>query len=248
VGLRLFDVALIDAQPDWAPIMATLAAVTIIVGNVGAIGQSSLKRLLAYSSVAQAGYMLGGIVVSTRLGVEAAVFYLVAYLLMNVAAFAVIVARERETSLGDDISSVDGLGASRPWLAWPLTLSMLGLAGIPATAGFMGKVYLIEALVDGDYTWLGVLIVIGSMISLVYYLKVVAAIWMRPAPSPTASRPALAGASLDAPEGELPGPRVAGFEVAALAVICGAATLVFGVAPSPLFDLAQHAGRSLGLL
>ena len=79
-----------------------------MVGNVGAIGQSSLKRLLAYSSVAQAGYMLAGVVVSTRLGVQATVFYLVVYLLMNLAAFAVIVARERETALGDDISSLYG--------------------------------------------------------------------------------------------------------------------------------------------
>ena len=182
VALRLFNVALVDAQPDWGPILAALAAITIVVGNVGALGQSSLKRLLAYSSVAQAGYMLGGIVVSSRLGLQATVFYLAAYLLMNLAAFAVIVIRERETALGDDIASVQGLGAARPLLAWPLTIAMLSLAGIPATVGFIGKVYLIDALVDGGYTWLGVVIVIGSMISLAYYLRVVAAIWMRPLP------------------------------------------------------------------
>ncbi|HVW16881.1 MAG TPA: NADH-quinone oxidoreductase subunit N [Solirubrobacteraceae bacterium] len=248
IGLRFFDVALIGAQPDWAPIMAVLAAVTIVVGNVGALGQSSLKRLLAYSGVAQAGYLLGGIVVSSKLGLEAAVFYLVAYLLMNLAAFAVVVARERETAFGDDIASVEGIGRSRPLLAWPMTLAMFGLAGIPATAGFVGKVYLIEALVDGDYTWLGVMIVIGSMISLGYYLKVVAAVWMRPAPEAAGGRPALAGAALDAPEDELPGPRPGGLEVTALAVAFGAGTLVLGVWPTPLFDLARHVGRSLGVL
>jgi NADH-quinone oxidoreductase subunit N len=247
VALRLFDVALIDAQPDWAPILAVLAAVTIIVGNVGALGQRSLKRLLAYSSVAQAGYMLGGIVVSSRLGLQATVFYLAVYLFMNLAAFAVVVARERETGLGDDIASVEGLGSSRPLLAWPMTIAMLSLAGIPATAGFIGKVYLIDALADGGYTWLGVVIVIGSMISLAYYLKVVVAMWMRPAPA-AASVPALAGAALDAPPEELPGPRVAGFEVVLLAVVFGAATLFFGIIPSPLFRLAEHVGRSLGLL
>ena len=83
--------------------MATLAAITIVVGNVGALGQSSLKRMLAYSSVAQAGYMLAGVVVATKLGVQATVFYLAVYLFMNMAAFAVIVARERETDLGDTI-------------------------------------------------------------------------------------------------------------------------------------------------
>ena len=92
VTLRLFDVALIGASDVWQPVLAFLAAVTIIVGNVGALGQSSLKRLLAYSSVAQAGYMLAGVIVSTRLGIQATVFYLMVYLLMNIAAFAVITA------------------------------------------------------------------------------------------------------------------------------------------------------------
>ena len=157
-----------------------LAAITIVVGNVGALGQTSLKRLLAYSSVAQAGYMLAGVVVATRLGLQATVFYIAVYLVMNLAAFAVIVARERETPLGDDIASLNGIGATRPLLAWPMTIAMLALAGFPATAGFIGKFYLIDAAVDGDYTWLAVFIVIGSMISLAYYLKVIAAIWMTP--------------------------------------------------------------------
>ena len=121
VTLRFLDVALADAQLDWAPAVAALATISIVVGNVGALGQSSLKRMLAYSSVAQAGYLLIGVVVGTRLGVQATVFYLAVYLLMNLAAFAVIVVRERETGLGDDIASVQGLGASRPWLAWPMT-------------------------------------------------------------------------------------------------------------------------------
>ena len=94
-----------------------------------------------------------------------------------------IVARERETELGDSIQAVAGLGRERPLLAWPMTISMLALAGIPATAGFIGKFYLIDAAVSGGYTWLGVVIVIGSMISLGYYLPVIAAMWMREAPS-----------------------------------------------------------------
>ena len=181
VLLRLFDVALIGASATGRPALAVLATITIVVGNVGAIGQSSLKRLLAYSSVAQAGYMLAGVVVSTRLGIQATVFYLAGYLLMNLAAFAVITARERESAVGDDISSLYGLGADRPSLAWPMTIAMLSLAGFPATVGFFGKLYLIEAAVDNDYAWLGVVIVLGSAISLVYYLRVIAAVWMRPA-------------------------------------------------------------------
>jgi NADH-quinone oxidoreductase subunit N len=242
--LRLFDVALLDASADWAPALAVLATITIVVGNVGALGQSSLKRLMAWSSVAQAGYMLAGVVVATRLGVQATVFYLGVYLMMNLAAFAVIVIRERETGLGDDIASVQGLGAQRPLLAMAMTLAMLGLAGIPATAGFIGKFYLIDATIDGDYAWLGVVIVIGSMISLAYYLKVIAAMWMAEAPVAgtalqTSGRPALAGGSAEADT-----PRIE-VETWFVALFFGAATLFFGILPSPLFNLAVQAGRSL---
>jgi NADH-quinone oxidoreductase subunit N len=267
--LRLFDVALFGAHHSWAPAVAVLATITILVGNVGALGQSSLKRMLAYSSVAQAGYMLAGIVVARRLGVQATVFYLAVYLAMNMAAFAVIVARERETVHGDSIRAVEGLGRGRALLAWPMTVAMLGLAGIPATAGFIGKFYLIDASVSGSYTWLGIVIVIGSMISLGYYLPVVAAIWMREAPgeaeagsgpsgpAPAAGPlPALAGGSAELdPESEPrpaagaaePAGRARQPEVTLVAVVAGAATLFFGIVPQPLFDLVHQVGRSLGL-
>jgi NADH-quinone oxidoreductase subunit N len=247
VFLRLFDVALIGAQNSWGPAVAVLATITILVGNVGALGQSSLKRMLAYSSVAQAGYMLAGVVVSSKLGVQATVFYLAVYVAMNMASFSVIVARERETGLGDSIEAVAGLGRERPWLAWPMTISMLGLAGIPATAGFIGKFYLIDAAVSGGYTWLGVAIVIGSMISLGYYLPVIAAIWMReapgkaPSPSVKGALPVMAGGSpeIDVLERAQP-------EVIFVAVLAGAVTLFFGIIPQPLFDLVSHAGGALG--
>ncbi len=271
VFLRFFDVALIEAQQSWGPALAVLATITIIVGNVGALGQASLKRMLAYSSVGQAGYMLAGVVVASKLGVAATVFYLAVYLLMNMAAFAVIVARERETDLGDSLDALAGLGRVRPWLAWPMTISMLALAGIPATAGFIGKFYLIDAAVSGGYTWLGVVIVVGSMISLAYYLPVVAAMWMREAPGEAAARsaspprgpaggalPALAGGSaeLDAeelrPQAALAGgasarerPVALQGELVLVAVLAAAATIFFGVLPQPLFELVHHAGGAL---
>ncbi len=187
VFVRFFDVAAIGVHDKWAPLVAAVAAITIVVGNVGALGQSSLKRMLGYSGVAQAGYMLGGVVVATRLGVQATVLYLIAYLVMNFASFAVVVARERDRPDGDDLSALAGLGARNPWLAWPMTIAMLALAGIPGTVGFIGKFQLIHALVDGNYTWLAIVLVIGSMISLGYYLRVVATIWMRaPVPAPLA--------------------------------------------------------------
>jgi NADH-quinone oxidoreductase subunit N len=264
VFIRFFDAALIGAQPTWGPAVAVLATITIMVGNAGAIGQSSLKRMLAYSSVAQAGYMLAGIAVGSRLGAQATVLYLAVYLMMNMAAFAVIVARERETGLGDSIASLDGLGRERPLLAWPMTISLLALAGIPATAGFIGKFYLIDASVTGDYAWLGVVIVVGSMLSLAYYLPAVATMWTgapqaRPerdavpgeGPDDGDALPALAGGSpeLDAEaDAAVPAP-VPGRqpEVVAVALVAGAATLFFGVVPQPLFDLVHHAGGVLGL-
>jgi NADH-quinone oxidoreductase subunit N len=270
VFLRFFDVALINTQSSWGPALAVLATITILVGNVGALGQSSLKRMLAYSSVAQAGYMLAGVVVATQLGVASTVFYLSVYLFMNMAAFAVIVARERETDRGDSIGALAGLGRERPWLAWPMTISMLALAGIPATAGFIGKFYLIDAAVAGGYTWLGVVIVVGSMISLGYYLPVIAAMWMRQSPAgearaglaspPTAAPgggplPALAGGSpeLDADVALAPGASETAVsaanigmqgEVVFVAVLAAATTIFFGIIPQPLFDLVHHAGSA----
>ncbi|HEY2160522.1 MAG TPA: NADH-quinone oxidoreductase subunit N [Solirubrobacteraceae bacterium] len=255
VFLRFFDVAVIGVQDTWAPMLAALATITIIVGNVGALGQSSLKRMLAYSGVAQAGYMLAGVVVGTQLGIDATVFYILTYLPVNIAAFAVIVACERQRAGGDDISTLAGLGARQPWLAWPMTIAMLSLAGIPATVGFIGKLYLIRALVDGNYTWLAVVIVIGSMISLGYYLRVVATMWMSsPEPAtvrPTvAGRPVIAGGSPEADAAEAggwpkPDSAVANAEVVVVAALFGAAGVVFGIIPSPLLRLAAHAGRSI---
>ncbi len=246
VLVRFFEVALGPAASDWRPALAALAAISIVVGNVGALGQSSLKRLLGYSGIAQAGYMMVGVVAFSEAGVDALVFYLAAYAMMNLGAFAVIVIRERQSGRGDDIASVEGLGRQAPLPAAALTISMLGLAGLPGTAGFIGKLFLIEAAVDAAYTWLAVAIAIGTMISLAYYLRVVAAIWMRPAAergrAEPDAMPAMAGGS---PEADRAGDyRV----IAALAVLAAAATVFFGVLPSPLVDWASAAGDSLSAL
>jgi NADH-quinone oxidoreductase subunit N len=250
VVVRFFEVALGPAVDDWQPALAALAAVSIVVGNAGALGQNSLKRLLGYSSVAQAGYMLVAVVAANEAGVSALVFYLAAYAMMNLAAFAVVTIRERETPFGDDIRSVEGLGRERPGLATALTVSMLALAGLPGTAGFIGKLYLIEATVDADYTWLGVMIAIGTMISLAYYLRVIAAVWMRPsAEAPPAAVPpavpVIAGASQEADE------IVTGANCKAIlgiTFLAAAATVFFGIIPSPLVDWATAAGEAIGSL
>jgi NADH-quinone oxidoreductase subunit N len=267
VFLRFFDVAVIGEQNTWAPLLAALATITIIVGNIGALGQSSLKRMLGYSGVAQAGYMLGGVVVGDQLGIDATVLYIAIYLGMNLAAFAVIAAVVREDPRRDDISTLSGLGARRPWLAWPMTIAMLSLAGIPGTAGFIGKFQLIHALVHGDYLWLAIVLVVGSMISLGYYLRVVATMWMgsyAAAPTPIAATvpegglPPIAGGSQESePQGEASpqepaqsvqsdqrGP-AAWVPIAFVAVLFAAATIFFGIVPQPLFHLANHAGQAI---
>jgi NADH-quinone oxidoreductase subunit N len=243
VLIRLFDYALGLSQLDWGPALAVLAATTIVIGNVGAIAQRSLKRMLAWSSVAQAGYLLAGVVVGTQLGLKATAFYLAVYLLMNVAAFAVVIARERVTEFGDDLRSFENLGQAAPLLAWPMTIAMLSLAGFPATGGFIGKFYLIDASVAGDYTWLGIAIVIGSVLSLAYYLRVIAVMWMGryevelPSVPPRRVRP-VAGWSPEADARAQP-------EVLAVALLAAAATIFFGIWPDPLFDVARDVASAL---
>jgi NADH-quinone oxidoreductase subunit N len=243
IALRLFDDALGLAQLDWGPALAALATATIVIGNAGALAQRSLKRLLAWSSVAQAGYLLAGVVVGSTLGLQATVFYLAVYLLMNVAAFAVVVARERVSERGDDLSSFENLGQIQPWLAWPMTIAMLSLAGVPATAGFIGKFYLIDAAVSGDYAWLGIVIVLGAVVSFAYYLRVIAVMWMGgyevelPTMPPRSVKP-VSGWS---PEADLR----AQPEVAFIAIAFAAATIFFGLYPDPLFDAARDVGTAI---
>src|SRR5258708_1397615 len=170
--------------------------------------------------------------------------------MMNMAAFAVVVARERETGQRDSIASLAGLGRGRPLLARPMTLAVLGLARIPATAGLVGKIYLIEAAVESGYAWLGVGVGVGSMISLGYYLPVIATMWMRDAPTARVtlasggegSLPALAGGSSELDEEHEAVVRGRQPEVVLVAVVAGAATLFFGIVPQPLFELVRHTG------
>ncbi|MDQ5894675.1 MAG: NADH-quinone oxidoreductase subunit [Actinomycetota bacterium] len=253
VFIRFFEVALGPITDQWDVMLAALSALSIMVGNVGALAQTSLKRMLGYSGIAQAGYMLAGIVTATQAGVDALVFYLAAYVAMNMAAFAVVVIRERQSGFSDDISTLRGLGREKPLIAWPLTIAMLALAGLPPTVGFIGKLYLMEALVDDDWTWLAVMIAIGTMISLGYYLRVVATLWMSPAEDSESAESAIDTAALP--------PQIAGATVdpftdqeadrrwylVAPALIAAAACLFFGIIPQPLVEFAQHAGNALSV-
>ena len=154
--LRLFTGVMGDLQPDWSVAIAVLATASIVVGNVAALVQTNMKRMLAYSSIAQAGYLLIGVAAGSIDGAEAVLYYLLAYGVMTMAAFAVVIIREREVEDGDAITALTGYGRARPAIGVVLTLSMLSLAGFPPLSGFVGKFLLFGSAVENDLTWLAI--------------------------------------------------------------------------------------------
>lgn len=177
--IRILLGALSVQATAWSWILAVLAILTMIVGNVAAIAQTNLKRMLAYSSIAHAGYITVGLVAGTVAGIQAVLFYLVAYIFMNIGAFAVIVAVSRAREDGEELEGFSGLGATHPWLAGAMTVFMFSLAGIPPLAGFVSKLYVFAAAVEGGWWWLAAVGVINSVISAYFYLRVVRYMYMQ---------------------------------------------------------------------
>ena len=176
--LRIFAGTLPDLLDQWQLVVGVLAGATIIIGNVAALLQTNLKRMLAYSGVAQAGYLLIGVAAGGVRGTEAVLYYLIAYLAMTLAAFAIVLVREREVDEGDELAAFTGWGRSRPVLGGVMTLAMLSLAGFPPLSGFVGKFLLFGSAVEADLTWLAIVGAVGSMISLGYYLRVTTVLWL----------------------------------------------------------------------
>lgn len=224
----VFTGATQGAAPDWRVLIGAIAAITMVVGNVGALVQTSITRMLAYSGIAQAGYLLIGVAVGTLTGAEALLYYLIAYLVMTMAAFAVVVIREREVEDGDSISSFTGYGRRRPWVGLVMTIAMLSLAGFPPLSGFIGKFLLFGAAVDADMTWLAIVGAVASAVSVVYYLRVAVVMW---SPAPDAARPEKAL-------------RVPG-AVAGVAITCGVAVVGLAIWASPVLDLCRGAAETL---
>ena len=165
---------------DWPTILAWISAITMTLGNLAAIQQNNLKRLLAYSSIAHAGYLLMGIVALSNLGFEAVLFYLVVYLFMNLGAFAVITAVV-EAGGGEEIQSYRGLGSREPFVCIAMAIFLFSLIGIPPFAGFVGKVYLFAAVISQKIYWLAVIAAFNTVVSLYYYLRVVKAMFLESA-------------------------------------------------------------------
>ncbi len=210
---------------DWQIALAGLAVLTMTGGNIAALAQKDVKRMLAYSSIAHAGYILVGVVPGTMAGVNGVLFYLMAYAFMNIGAFAVIAVLERRDAIGTALEDYVGLASREPFLALAMALFMFSLTGIPPFVGFWGKLYVFRAAVEADLSWLAVAGVINSAISAFYYVGVVVQMYMR--------SPDEAAEAVETPVIHLTGPARVTLAIAAIV------TIVLGVWPTPLVDLTS---------
>jgi NADH-quinone oxidoreductase subunit N len=223
---RAFHIAVPLAAWDWQLVMAVLAVVTMTIGNVAALTQTNIKRLLAYSSIAHAGYILVALVPDTEEGISAALFYFAAYAVMNLAAFGGVIAlgqgdRERLT-----LSDLSGAAQQKPWAAAALAISLLSLSGFPPFAGFVAKFFVFGVAVNADYTWLAIVGVLNSLVSVYYYLGPVVRMYMNPPAEGWAQVPARTPAML-----------------AVAVVVVVLLTIGLGLFPSEVVRFAQAAAR-----
>jgi NADH-quinone oxidoreductase subunit N len=212
----------------WQPVIAALAIATILVGNIVALAQHSLKRMLAYSSIAHAGYMLVAVWTGTPLGSGAVLLYLLTYCLTTLASFGILAAVEHVGSRTVLIDDLEGLFRVRPWGALSMAVCMVSLLGFPGTFGFIGKWYIISAALEQGQVVLPVVVVVGSLISTGYYLPVIMAMTLKPERSIESHRQVL-------------------FSRAAKGIVAAAvaATLVFGVWPNKALEIALTSARTL---
>jgi NADH-quinone oxidoreductase subunit N len=231
VMLRILNVAFPAQQDLWAAAVAGLAVASLVIGNLAALVQRNVKRLLAYSSVSHAGFMLIPIAAANELGAKALLFYFVPYCAASLGAFAVVAARERELMQPVTLDNLAGMGWERPFLGVAMWLFMLSFAGLPLTGGFFAKFYAFSAAVERDWTWLVIVGVIATAVSLYYYLAVIRSMYMR------------SEAELQlAPVGGAP-PRDLLLQVGV--GVCVLVTVGSFFAVQPLVELAERATRSL---
>ena len=225
--VRVLLVGFPTAVDTWQPLLGALAAATMLLGNLVALAQRSLKRMLAYSSIAHAGYLLAAVWSGSQAGASATLLYLTAYVLTSIAAFAILAVLGRGGERDVTLDSIAGLGQRRPALAFGLAVTMFSLLGFPGTFGFIGKWAILSAITAEHHQYLAVLLVITSLVSAGYYLPVVRAIYMKP----PLNAEHHAGAVL---------PAAARWTVAG----CIALVLIFGILPRPVIDGAERSARS----
>jgi NADH-quinone oxidoreductase subunit N len=225
--IRIFYEGLGTLHDDWKWILAGVAAATMIWGNLAALTQDNVKRMLAYSSIAHAGYVLIGVLAASEMGLWSVIYYLLAYTFITLGAFAVVILLERKEYAGETCADYAGLAQRSPFLAAMMVIFLVALTGIPPTGGFFGKVYLFAAAVQSGWTWLAVVGVVTSAISLYYYFRIVVYMYQRDTTEAAAvplKAPALVGAI----------------------AFCAVATLLLGLYPEPFIQIAKSSLISLG--
>jgi NADH-quinone oxidoreductase subunit N len=226
--IRVFYLGLNQYQLDWQPIVFVIAAVTLVVGSVLAIVQTDVKRMMAYSSISHAGFILVGVQAASADGVKAALFYLASYTFMVAGSFGVITLVSRKGDIDTTLDDFRGLSRDRPLLALVFSLLLFAQAGVPLTSGFFAKFYVIEAAVDGGSTWLAIIAMLSAVIAAFLYLRIIVSMYMT--------------ADEDLPEPRtIPIPFTAGLALGLAAVV----TLGAGIFPSLLADKAHDATPQL---
>lgn len=220
--LRILLVALPTMQIEWSQLLWVLAVLTMTVGNITALRQDNIKRMLAYSSIAHAGYALVGLVAGNGTGAAGILFYMLSYAFMNIGAFAVIILVAKKGETNGNVMDFAGLGFKRPVLAVVMTIFLFSLAGMPPTAGFIGKFYLFSGAVQKGYLWLAVIGVLNSAASVYYYLRVMVYMYMK---EPTEE---FEWTQVTAP-------------VALALIIAVAGSMIPGIVPSVILEYAQQA-------
>ncbi|MSR77400.1 MAG: NADH-quinone oxidoreductase subunit N [Candidatus Omnitrophica bacterium] len=217
--IRVLGIALAPLSSQWQHILIVLSILTMTIGNLSAIAQTNIKRLIAYSSIAQAGYILMGLAVFGSVGIQSVLIYLVTYALTNLGVFTAIIIVSNQTG-SDEITSYAGLAQRAPGVAASLTLFLISLAGIPPLAGFIGKWFVFSSTIQNGFYVLAIAAALNSTVAAYYYFKIVKAMYLTPAETET---PVLAAPSL---------------KIALGMTLLG--TIIFGLAPQPLIDWIQH--------
>lgn len=224
IFVRIFYVGLQHFRLDWQSVLAAIAALSMIIGNLAAITQDNVKRMLAYSSIGHAGYVLLGILAVSEMGLKGVLVYTVVYVFASLGIWATVLMLERHEYAGESVSDFEGLHRRAPFQAFAMVVFLLSLGGIPPTSGFIGKYFLFYAAVGAGYGWLAVIAVLMSAVSMFYYLRLVMAMYFR-----------------DGQETELAG----GMTLKLVAAACLAITLIFGILPTPLIDAVGQSGAGV---
>jgi NADH-quinone oxidoreductase subunit N len=219
---RIFYVGFQHFRLDWSSVLAAVAALSMVIGNVGAITQNNIKRMLAYSSIGHAGYVILGIIALSDYGIQGVLLYTLVYVFANLGIWATILMMRQHEYGGEQIDDFNGLHHRAPFWAFAMVVFLLSLGGIPPTAGFLGKYFLFAAAVQSGFGWLAIVAVLMSAVSMFYYLRVVVAMYLR--------------------DGQAAEVTVSG-GVRFVAVLCLVATLVLGVWPTPLIDQVKASSQ-----